>query len=406
MTMRTTRTSWKALGLVAALGAAAFAGGCVGEPVDDPVEGPMDDLANGPADGSVASPPPTAGADSPAFAADVPAGSSTPAPVRVAAPGQVLPGPSSGSGPGDAPPADAVGPPGQLGQPSAPAPSRTVTVDCLATLPCVAGEPDGGWSVSLTSTRDAGTPTAPRPSVDFELRALTRDTELGLSAGAGRLVDGRDEPASSLGLGPADAVRHALVPGRAVAGRIAFDAPPVPLPDVFERVWLVLDEADTLTTLAFENVPWPSDAATAVDCANALPCTWTSADGGLALNIDAIGLVRWHHSTRLILDWNATLDRPAELSLADTARAVTDEGKSLEYYGIDFGAATSRGEGALAAPATAGAPVPGRVVFRRAPPETATSLANASFELYRDEADGADTPVRWRIELRNLPLGR
>ena len=152
----------------------------------------------------------------------------------------------------------------------------------------------------------------------------------------------------------------------------------------------------------FGNVPWPSDAASAVDCANALPCAWTSADGALALAIDAIGLARWHHSTRLVVDWSATLDRSAELFLADSARAVTDGGKSLEYYGIDFGGTTSRGEGALSARVTSGSAA-GRVVFRRAPPETATSITSASFELSRDEADRR---TRWRVELRNLPLAR
>ncbi len=280
---------------------------------------------------------------------------------------------------------------------------RTVSVDCLATLPCRADAPDAAWRITLTSTRNDASSGVATSRIGMELEALTRDAELGFAGGSALTIDGRLVPGSSAQLDPGGTANRTVLAGAALTGRVTFDASGGPLPAVVERVSLVVVEADTPTTFDFENVPWPSDPATAVDCGNALPCTWTSPDGEIALVVEAIGLVRWHHSTRLILDWSATLDRDAELSLADSALAVTDTGKSLEYYGIDFGGTTSRGEGALSTPVAADSPVAGRTVFRRAPPETATSLTSAAFELSRT---GTDEGVRWHVQLRGLPLPR
>ena len=362
--------------------------GCTGDPVDDPsADDPSEDAPTSP-DGDAAAQLPAVG---PAGGPPTTAAAETPAVS-------------------DAPP-DAT-----PDAPSAPStPSAAGTVDCASALPCTLRSPDGAFEIVLSAADGEAADGSGAPRTDFAVEALTRDVALGIDLASSLTADGEVAAGTIARFGAGSArradattdtelvARHFLIPGLPINGHVAFADTRATEPATIDRLELVVHEAGVRTGLAFANVPWGPAASAAVDCALALPCTWSAPGGDATLVVDAVGLERWHNATRTIVDWRAGAARGLTLQLADAASATTDEGDPLEYYGIELGGATSRGEGPLDDVAGPDAPAAGRTVFRRAPPEGVTALG--TLELHLVERRAPRVP-RWRVVLTNLPLTR
>ena len=362
--------------------------GCTGDPVDDPP-------ANDPS-GNAPSSPDGDDAAEPRLPAVGPAGG----PPATAAP---LARPDTTP---DATPPTPSGPD---------APSTAGTIDCASTLPCTLRSPDGAFEIVLSAADGEVADGSGAPRADFAARALTRDVALGIDLASSLTADGEVAAGTTARFGAGSArradattdaelvARHFLIPGLPINGHVAFADTRATEPATIDRLELVVHEAGVRTGLAFANVPWGPAASATVDCALTLPCTWSAPAGDATLVADAVGLERWHNATRTIVDWRAGAARELAFELADAASATTDEGDPLEYYGIELGGATSRGEGPLDDVAGPDAPAAGRTVFRRAPPEAATALG--TLELHLVERRAPRVP-RWRVVLTNLPLTR
>ena len=355
--------------------------GCTGDPVDDPP-------ANDPSGDAPTSPDDDAGPRLPAV------------------------------GPAGGPPATAVAetPAVSDATPAAPsAPSAAGTVDCASILPCTLRSADGAFEIVLSAADGEAADGSGAPRADFAARALTRDVVLGIDLASSLTADGEVAVGTAARLGAGNALRadaatddglvarHALMPGLPINGHVAFADTRATEPATIDRLELVVREAGARAGLAFANVPWGPAASAAVDCALALPCTWSAPGGDATLVVDAVGLERWHNAARTIVDWRAEATSELTLELADAASATTDEGDPLEYYGIELDDTTSRGEGPLADVAGPGAPAAGRTVFRRAPPEAATALGTLELDLVERRAPRVP---RWHVVLTNLPLTR
>ena len=281
-------------------------------------------------------------------------------------------------------------------------------VDCAGSLPCTLRSPDGGFEVRLSRAAAERVDGTDALVVDFAIGALSRDAAPGVDGASSAAWAGERTAAAAVRVG-ADRAGADGYAGRAIAagtttdGTLRFAGPRGATPDGIDRLELVVREAGAVSRFAFAHVPLGPLATPPVDCALALPCTWRSPNGELALEIDAVGTDRWHHSTRTAIDWRLVAARPFEAELADAALALTDTGHEMEYYGIDFGGTTSRGEGPLDDTAAPGASVPGRTVFRRAAPADATALARLEIAI----AERAVPRVRGRrIVFERLPIAR
>ena len=309
---------------------------------------------------------------------------------------------------GGAPTTMATAPPPPPGTAVDAAAAPATSADCAGALPCALRTADGGVEVRLSRAGIERADGAEALAVELAIEALARDATPGLGLAASAAWAGERTAATAARLGDARAgdgrpAERALPAGASIDGALRFPAPRGAAPDALDRLELAVHEAGAAVRFAFANVPLGPLPTASVDCALALPCLWRSPDGSLELAVDAVGTDRWHHSTRTAVDWRLDATRPLELELADAARASTDTGHAMEYYGIEFGGTTSRGEGALAGTVAPGAPARGRTVFRRVPPEDATSLADVELAL----AERAAPRVRgWRVRFLNLPIAR
>lgn len=306
-------------------------------------------------------------------------GAGAPAPIDAAGgavpalfedPAGALPGAAVGETP-DA----SIGAPGQ-------------TADCSDGLPCRWTDADGAFAVTLTRADNTGRDG--RLQVHLRVETI-HDSELAVTL-ARTAVDVTGTRSAVVSAALDGGVGSTSVPaGARLPGTVDFDAP---LPGGSVPEWgLVMSDNGTVRAAAFANVPLGPKRGDVIDCANRLPCTWTSEDG--LASVDLVGAGGFASERRLHV--NLRLSSSAALTLVAGPETSASAPGGAVYLARSHAADGRGGQPGDTIAVAAGVPVDARIDFLRAPGTPAT-LATLTLDLYRD----APVP-RWRPAFANVP---
>jgi len=291
--------------------------------------------------------------------------------------------------------------------PSSPSSPDATIADCAIALPCRLESGDGSLVTTLTAADgdalDGGGPLR----VDVVLEARSRDATIAIEPTSSVVSSGQvlTVDASRLGLpsapGARDEASFPLVAGVPINGHVTFGGTLLGNPALLDRVTLHLSEAGTTFAATFTGVPLGPEPGAPIDCADTLPCLWTSSDGGATLALTDAAPARWNRATRLTVSWSLAATRPLEIALVGPGRVTNASGETLEPYGIELGGIESRDGTVLTQALAAGDSVTGLTVPRRAPEEGDRTLARVEIAVV--ERRSPRTP-RWKPVFLNVPL--
>ena len=276
----------------------------------------------------------------------------------------------------------------QLGDAVVGAPGETV--DCGGSLPCRWTSADAGFAVAALRVDNTGRDGR----FEVHLRIDTaHDTALGVALAADAVdASGRRAAPTRVAMGDGrTAGTVQLAAGTPLAARVDFASPVVgtSLP-----AWsLLLDDNGTSRPAAFANLPIGPLAGDTVDCAQALPCTWQSADG--LARIDLVGAGGFSSERRLHVAFRVIAAGELSLAAGPESHASGADGSAFRARSTRIGTAVA--VDGVGVPVSVGVPTEGRIDFFRAPGAPA-SLETLVLDLYRD----APVP-RWRPRFANVP---
>ena len=259
------------------------------------------------------------------------------------------------------------------------------TVDCARQLPCRWVDADGAFSVSVS--RVDNTAREGRLELHFEIQAMhdTMASVGGARAAAG--TSGRSVRAAKAELDEGGT----LLAGTRLGGRVEFAEPML---DSTLATWgLMLGDNGSARPATFAGLPVGPVLADAIDCAGALPCTWTDPEG--LISVELTGAGGFASERRLHLEWRLVSESAMTLVAGTDTSATGADGTALRARQIRLGGlVVEPGATFDTLPAT---PQLVRHDFFRVP--TAPSiLAEVALDVYRDE------PVpRWRPRFANVP---
>ena len=263
-------------------------------------------------------------------------------------------------------------------------------VDCAFKLPCRWLDADGGFAVTTTSADDTG--PLDGLSVAFNV-VSTHDTEVSYGGGSTAVgANGTSFQPTARVLGPGNGIAPVgLLASETLTGSIAHDKGADG--QGLARWSVTLTDNGFVREAVFVNVPVGPAAATSVDCAMNLPCTWRSADGYASVSLVSAGGIA--SSGNLTTGFSITTVTEDAVALAG-AEAVGVDGTRFVSRTHTLG--TSSGFDEITSTTVAGLPLAATVLFNRTGTSPA-ALSRLSLSLY------PDAPVpRWSIVFENVPL--
>ena len=276
----------------------------------------------------------------------------------------------------------------------APAPTFVApqtAVDCADRLPCRWLSESGSFGVTVT--RADNTATGNRLAVLYRVDVL-HDTSvlLGNSMDAQDTSGQRFKPvqknlAESTGAAPVE-----MLAGDSADGSIIYDM--TATDGSLSYLNLAVIDNDLPYSVEFSALPTgPANSETA-DCANTLPCTWTSANADTSVTLLAAGGYDVDNRLSVNFQVNSTVDDTVVLEAGSVA--VGNDGTPVKALRHRLG--NEHGIDAISHPTFAGAALPGNVSFYRTANRPA-SLAQLELAFHRDSPE----PL-WNPRFSAIPL--
>ena len=265
-------------------------------------------------------------------------------------------------------------------------------VDCAQELPCSWVNDSGSLTVTALRADNAGSPKA--LEVSFRVDVL-HDTDVLLGNSLNALdADGERYRPARQRFGDGNGGKPiSLLAGDATNGTLSYDKPTDSASLGFVNVGLI--DNGRAYSASFKGLPVGSAISEPADCAQALPCVWTSADGNTSVTLVSAGGYAVSNS----LGVNFTIDSAIEddVILDAGSLAVGSDGLPIRALNHRFGAGAQSIK-AVEQHVFAGVPVAGSINFYRTANQPG-SLARLDIALSRDSLE-----PRWNPRFTAIPL--